>query len=68
MPEQPTNTIRETPQVTLEDLPFENALASFKTWYAGLTPAEQLQVEHAMADAEAITPTPIPVEEPAAAA
>jgi hypothetical protein len=46
-------SVSVAPQFRLRDLPFDDALASFKTWYAGLTVAEQKQVEAAMGDVEA---------------
>jgi hypothetical protein len=46
-------------QASLRDLPFAAALVHFAAWYAGLTPAQQLQVERAIREAnEEMKPPP----------
>ena len=59
--------VRTTPQITLRDLPFAEALVQFSTWYSTLTPDQQLQVERAMGDVEAIEQTAVREPEEAAA-
>jgi len=52
---------------SLRDLPFAEALVQFSTWYSTLTPDQQLQVERAMGDVEAIEQTAVREPEEAAA-